>query len=249
MTLRPFLPLLGALALCPLAALAIGDDPGPPVRRGLAVVELERGLGIHVEPAIHAWALRSDRLMAAAGVFYVVAHIGVAGWALVWTWFLRRGVFGRVRNAFVAAQVLLVSVYVAFPVAPPRLLPGAGFQDTLSGLWGREAADSAHTLQSAYAAMPSGHVAFALIAGATFARYGDQVWLRAFGWIYPPLVAAVTILTANHYVLDTVAAGVVAAAAWGIALRMELRRGSAGRAARGRPRWRPAPVPRPRSPA
>jgi membrane-associated phospholipid phosphatase len=84
--------------------------------------------------------------------------------------------------------------------------------------WGRELADSAHLLQSPFAAVPSGHVAFALVAGMTFARLGDMAWLRAFGWVYPPLVVAVTVITAHHLVLDAVAAALVvavaAAAAW-----------------------------------
>jgi hypothetical protein len=215
--LRSFLPLLGVLALCPLAALVIGDDPHEPVQRAAAIVELERAVGIYVEPAVHAWAREHDNLMTVAGAFYVIAHIGVAGWALAWTWILRRDVFPRVRAAFVCAQVILVAIYVALPTAPPRLLPGAGFEDTLSGLWGKEAADSAHALQSPYAALPSGHVVFALVAGATFARYGDQAWLRVFGWVYPPLMATVTIATANHFVFDVVAATLVAAVAWWLA--------------------------------
>jgi hypothetical protein len=203
--------LLGALALCPVAALAIGDDAAGPVARGQAVAELERSLGVFTEPALHAWALGHGWLLDAAGVFYVWAHVPVAGWALVWTWFLRRDAFPRVRDAFLWAQLLLVALYVAVPTAPPRLLPGAGFSDTLTGLWGQGLADSAHLLQSPYAAMPSGHVAFALLAGGTFALLGDRRWLRAFGWLYPPLVVLVTVVTANHFWLDAVAAAAVVA--------------------------------------
>jgi membrane-associated phospholipid phosphatase len=149
--------------------------------------------------------------MTAAGWFYVWAHVPVAGWALVWTWYLRRDAFGLVRDAFLATQLALVAAYVAVPTAPPRLLREDGFTDTLSTLWGRELADSAHVLQSPYAAMPSGHVAFALLAGGTFAVLGDRRWLRAFGWVYPPLVVAVTIVSAHHFVLDAVGAVVLVA--------------------------------------
>jgi len=136
----------------------------------------------------------------------VWAHVPVAGWALVWTRCLRPDAYPLVRNAFLATQVLLVAVYVAIPTAPPRLLEGEGFSDTLAGLWGSELADSAHLLQSPFAAMPSGHVAFALLAGGTFALLGDRGWLRVFGWLYPPLVIAVTIATANHFWLDVLGA-------------------------------------------
>jgi hypothetical protein len=205
--------LLVALALFPLASLLIGSDASGPIARGEAVVELERSLGIFVEPAVHDWATARPDLLLWAGVFYIWAHVPVAGWALVWTWYLRRDAYPTVRNLFLATQALTIALYLAVPTAPPRLLPDGGFADTLTGLWGRELADSAHLLQSPYAAMPSGHMAFALIAGGTFAVLGDQRWLRAFGWLYPPLVALVTLVTANHYVLDLVAAGAVVAAA------------------------------------
>jgi hypothetical protein len=212
---------LGALALCPAAALLIGDDPAAPIARARTLIDAEQALGLHVEPAAHAWALDRPALMQAAGVFYVVAHIGVAGWALIWTWCLRRDRFAAVRDAFLWTQLLLVVLYVVIPTAPPRLVPGAGFADTLSGLWGREAADSAHMLQSPFAAVPSGHVAFALVAGLTFARIGDQAWLRAFGWAYPMLMLAVTVLTGNHLLLDAAASVVVVAAASLLALRRQ----------------------------
>jgi hypothetical protein len=221
--LRSTLLLLAALALCPVAALLIGDDPAGAVQRGRWLQGAEAWLGIDVERAVHTWGLGLPWLMDAAGVLYVVAHVGVAGWALVWTWFLRRDRFALVRDTFLWTQLLLVVTYVVVPTAPPRLVPGSGFTDTLSGLWGHEAADSAHLLQSQWAAVPSGHVAFALVAGATFARLGDQRWLRAFGWLYPPLIVAVTVVTGNHLLLDAVAAVLVVA----VASRLALRRGRA----------------------
>ncbi len=156
--------------------------------------------------------------MTAASVFYVAAHVPVAGWALIWTWFLRRDRFAVVRDTFLWTQVLLIVVYVLVPTAPPRLIPDAGFTDTLTGLWGREMADSAHMLQSPFAAVPSGHVAFALVAGAVFVRLGDMAWLRVFGWIYPVAVVVVVVLTGNHLLVDAAAAALVVAAAYRLAL-------------------------------
>ncbi len=112
-------------------------------------------------------------------------------------------------------------------------MPGAGFTDTLSGVWGRELSDSAHLLQSPFAAMPSGHVAFALVAGATFARLGDMAWLRAFGWLYPGLVVAITVVTAHHLFVDAFAATALVACAYGAArLNERPRRRGAARSTR-----------------
>jgi len=210
---REVAAVVAALALCPIAALLIGTDAAEPVARGLAVIGLERDLGIFVEPTVHHWTAAHEPLMTAASWFYVWAHVPVAGWALVWTWFLRRDVYPRVRNTFLYAQALTVLLWVVAPTAPPRLTDPDEFADTLAGTWGQGFADSSHLVQSPYAAFPSGHVAFALIAGVTFARLGDQRWLRVFGCIYPPVVVLVTVATANHYVLDAIGAVAVVAAA------------------------------------
>jgi hypothetical protein len=216
---RHGLALLAALALCPAATLVIGTDAAAPIARARASMDVERALGVYVEPAVHTWTLGHPELMAAAGAFYVLAHVPVAGWALVWTWFLRRDRFRLVRDTFLWTQILLVTVYVLVPTAPPRLVPGAGYADTLTTLWGREFAESTHVVQSPFAAVPSGHVAFALVTGGVFATIGDRAWLRAFGWLYPPLVAAVTVATGNHLLLDAAAATVVVGCAYVLAVR------------------------------
>jgi hypothetical protein len=227
-----------ALALCPIAALLIGNDPTGPVERARVLMDAERAVGVNPEPAVHGWTLSHPWLMDAAAVFYIVAHIGVAGWVLVWTWCIRRDRFRSVRDAFLWTQGLLVMLYVAVPTAPPRLVPGEGFTDTLSGLWGRQAADSAHLLQSPFAAVPSGHVAFALLAGITFARFGDVAWLRGVGWLYPPLMIAVTVATGNHLLVDAAASVLVVAAALVLARRgaRSHRAGQIGRRAGGEAR-------------
>jgi hypothetical protein len=209
--------LLASLGLCPLAALAIGTDADAPVAQAESIIAAERFLGVYVEPAVHEWTSGHRGLMTAASVFYVVAHVPVAGWALLWTWFVRRDRFALVRDTFLWTQLLLVTTYVLVPTAPPRLVPGAGYADTLTGLWGKEFANSAHLLQSPLAAMPSGHVAFALVAGGVFARLGDMAWLRAFGRTYPAVVVAVTVATANHLLLDALAAAGVVAGAYRLA--------------------------------
>jgi membrane-associated phospholipid phosphatase len=220
--MRSVLLLVTTLALCPLGALLIGDDASAAVRRAESLAEAERALGLYFEPDVHAWALGHPWLMTTAGAFYVFAHIGVAAWVLAWTWQLRRDVFPLVRDTFLATQILTVALYALVPTAPPRLVPGSGFHDTLAGLWGREAAESVHLLQSPFAAMPSGHVVFALIAGATFAALGDRPWLRAFGWAYPPLMAAITIVTGHHLWLDALGAAAVATLAFAVAARARL---------------------------
>jgi hypothetical protein len=94
---------------------------------------------------------------------------------------------------------VVVAGYLLVPTAPPRMLRG-----------GPEPASWAHSLQSQYAALPSGHVAFAVVVAGVV---GLQVRaLRRVAPLYPLLVSAVVIATGNHLWIDAVA-GVAAAGA------------------------------------
>ena len=55
------------------------------------------------------------------------------------------------------------------------------------------------------AAMPSIHVAFAVLTAAGLRDAGRSPWTRRLAPGYPPAVALVVFATANHYVLDAVA--------------------------------------------
>jgi hypothetical protein len=68
-------------------------------------------------------------------------------------------------------------------------------------------------VQSPWAALPSGNVVFAFVAGAIAARPARPWWVRAIASGYPPLVVAVTLLTYNHFWLDAVASAAVTAVA------------------------------------
>jgi hypothetical protein len=201
----------GALALCPVAAVLAPSDPAGPVARARDVVALERDTGLFVEPAAHAWASGRPWLLAAACVFYVWVHLPAVIGALVWAWLERPAAFPAVRDVFLLAQALTVAGYLLVPTAPPRMLPGLGFSDTLSGFWGAGAAAASHSVQSPYAALPSGHVVFALVASGAVALLARPLAVRLLALAYPPLVVAVTVVTANHFVVDAVAGALVVA--------------------------------------
>jgi membrane-associated phospholipid phosphatase len=67
-------------------------------------------------------------------------------------------------------------------------------------------------LYNPYAAIPSMHVAFALLIGIPGARLTRTRWLRPLWYLYPLLVTFVVIVTANHFWVDA-AIGVFVAAA------------------------------------
>jgi membrane-associated phospholipid phosphatase len=193
---------LAALALCPLVAWWRPGGERVALQHADAVAGFERSLGVFVEPSLHAWAAHRPALLTVAWVLYLTLHVPVTGAALVWTRLERPAAWPRLRDLFVATQVLVMLVAVVVPTASPARLAtsaGGGGPDT----------SAASLLQTPFAAMPSGHVAFALIAGATVALLTRRWWLRAAGAAYPLVIAAITLVTANHFVSDIVVATVI----------------------------------------
>lgn len=200
---------LAALALCPVVALLAPDEA--PLDRTRALADAERALGLFFEPAVHEWVAARPALLTAAGLFYVWVHLPATIGALVWARLERPHAFPFARDVFLATQAITVVGYLAFPVAPPRMAPELGFTDTLAAVYGTGGETLAHSVQSPYAAMPSGHVAFALIAAGTVFALVRSPLLRAGAVLYVALVVAIIIGTANHLWLDAVGGALAAA--------------------------------------
>ncbi len=197
-----------AFALCPLAAALAPGDPALPLARLDALVAFERALGLYFEPHVWRWVGDRPALASIAGFLYLWGHLPATVGALVWARLERPRRFGLARDTFLATQLIVVAGYLAAPTAPPWMLS----QRPDLGSW-------VHHLQSPYAALPSGHVAFAVfVAGLV----GSQVRaLRFVAPLYPLLVTAVVIGTANHLWADAVAG--LTAAATGFALAVMAR--------------------------
>jgi hypothetical protein len=174
------------------------------------IVNLERGLHLFFEPSVQTWTLGRGWLIHAADFTYVNAHFVITTAFLIWLYFWRNDAFYFVRNMFMVAMGLALVLYVVFPTAPPRLLPEWGFTDTVSDFFGQGASHSASVLYNPYAAMPSMHVAFALMIGVSGVRLIKLKIARAFWSLYPLFITFVVIVTANHFWLDAAVGGVVA---------------------------------------
>jgi len=175
------------------------------------IINLERGLHVFFEPSMQSWTMGKGWLIHAADFTYVNAHFVITTAFLIWLYFRRNEAFYFVRNMFMIAMGLALVLYIVFPTAPPRFLPEWGFTDTVSDFFGQGASHGASVLYNPYAAMPSMHVAFALMIGVTGVRPVKLRVGRAFWAIYPFFIAFVVIVTANHFWLDAAVGGVVAA--------------------------------------
>src|SRR3954469_21609433 len=159
---RDALPAIVALGLSPFVA-ATAPAIELPVERMQRLIERERGLGLFFEPCLHAWCARRPRLAAVLDVTYVAAHLPVTLGVLAWAWYAHPEGFPLACLTFGATQTLALVGHVGWPAAPPRMVPGLGY-DTRPGP-GDEGVG--RLLQSPYAAMPSAHCAFAVVAAGT----------------------------------------------------------------------------------
>ena len=183
------------------------------------IVALERRLGIDVEPQLQAALLQRRRLVAVLNVAYATLNVGLTvGW-LMRLFHGRHPEFHRLRRAAVLGTLGAQPVFLFFPVAPPRTLDH--FVDTIADVSGLDL-DSGliARLYDPIAAMPSIHVTYAVVTAAGIAETSESAVARALAPAYPPLVALVVFVTANHYVLDAVAGATLGLAALRLARRL-----------------------------
>jgi hypothetical protein len=211
---------LGVYALYLLVRRAVVNERGrvQAARNAERIVALERRLGLHVEPRLQALLLPRRRLIAALNVAYVTLNVGLTvGW-LIRLFRRRDPAFHRLRRAAALATLGAQPVFLLFPVAPPRTLEH--FVDTIEEVSGIDLDRGLIAqLYDPIAAMPSIHLAYAVVTATGIVETSESPLARALAPAYPPLVAVVVFATANHYVLDAVAGGALALAALRVARR------------------------------
>lgn len=179
------------------------------------LIALERGLGLFVEPAAHQWASSNQLVIDFASWMYVNSHFVITMTFLIWLYIARNHAYYFVRNMFIVAMALALVGYVAYPTAPPRFFPELGFTDSVEAFVGGETAAAVSVLYNPYAAVPSMHVAFALMLAVPAMRIVRARALKVAWALYPGLVTFVVVVTANHFWLDAaLGAAVAAVSAW-----------------------------------
>jgi hypothetical protein len=200
------------------------------------IVDLERSLHSFVEVDIQQWALHNPFFINVADWMYVNSHFLVTTTFLIWLYVKRNHAYYFVRNMFMVSMLFALVGYLVFPAAPPRFLPEWGFQDTVADFFGEGVSDGASVLYNPYAAVPSMHVAFALMIAVPAVQLVRGYALKLAWSLYPLLVTFVVIATGNHFWFDAALGAIVAG---GSAL---LARDAFGRARPEAWAWRRAPL-------
>jgi membrane-associated phospholipid phosphatase len=175
------------------------------------VISIERSVHLFFEPQLQGWVDRVGWLEDVANFMYVNSQFLVTTTFIVWLYVARNESFYYVRNMFAIAMTLALVGYILYPTAPPRYMPEWGFHDSVTDFVGDGAANTATVLYNPFAAVPSMHVAFALMVGIPCAVLVRWRVLKVLWCVYPVLVTFVVIATANHFWFDAVTGALVAA--------------------------------------
>lgn len=184
------------------------------VERGWSLMRWQSALGLPSEARAQDLVLPHEVLVSALNHYYVWVHFPATAAFLVWLWRRHRSHYPRFRRALVSLTGAALVLHALVPVAPPRLLPGSEFVDTMAvsgpSAYGSEAAEA---LANQYAAFPSLHVGWALVVAYGAVAASSRRRLRWLIALHPVATLAVVVATANHYWTDAAAAALLLAAA------------------------------------
>jgi hypothetical protein len=155
-------------------------DRGPKVggEHARSLLEIEQKMGLDWELRVQQATVHHEWLVQAANNYYVYGFLPVLVFCTILGAWRAPAAFAWWRSVFAISLMLALVGFAAFPLTPPRLLPSSyGYVDTLL-LYGPHyygdatgsslfnAYGSIPSVVNVYAAMPSMHIAWSIIAGA-----------------------------------------------------------------------------------
>jgi hypothetical protein len=169
--------------------------------------DAERVLYLPSETALQRLILPHPLLVQACNLYYDILHFPLLGACLVWLYARHRADYPRIRTtvALFTGISLLIQL---IPVAPPRLLASTGMVDTAVQYGQSVYAWNGGFDADEFSAMPSVHAGWALIVAIAVITVSRSRW-RWLAAAYPLLTLLVVVVTANHFWLDGIAAGLL----------------------------------------
>ncbi len=171
-----------------------------------SIWQVEHHLGIAVEDAVNHAVNSVTWLIVGMNYYYATLHFVVTLGVLVWLYRRHPGRYAAARLVLFATTAVALVGYYFYPLAPPRLMTGGHFIDTVvvHETWGSMASGDLKNMSNQYAAMPSMHIGWSLWCGLTLFALASVPWVRVLGLLYPAGTLVVIVATANHFWLDAV---------------------------------------------
>jgi hypothetical protein len=184
------------------------------VEHSFALVSFERTIGLFHEVSLQRLVDRAPWFADTMNWYYQWAYLPILIGSAAIMYARDRALYRRYRNALFASAAIGVLIFAMLPVAPPRMLPEYGFVDAI----GKNVTRSA--LRNEFAAVPSFHVGFTLLAGMGVAHaFRFRPWALAFGVLAPTLMLVSVVATGNHFFIDVIAGCAVVGSMWTVWVR------------------------------
>ncbi|NSC21355.1 inositol phosphorylceramide synthase [Streptomyces albus subsp. chlorinus] len=185
---------------------AVPEQRAEALRNADWIWRTEHALGIAVEASVNHAIGSVTWLIVSMNYYYATLHFVVTIGVLVWLYRTHPGRYAATRLVLFATTGTALLGYYLFPLAPPRLMGGGHFIDTVQvhQTWGSMASGNLAQMSNQYAAMPSMHIGWSVWCGITIAMLARPLWAKILGALYPATTLLVIVSTANHFWLDAV---------------------------------------------
>ncbi len=198
---------IGLFALWQLAGSFAIMGSGGAIARARWIWHFERETGLPSETAIQRYFLPHPLLIQFFNLYYDALHFPVLIATLIWLFVWHRDSYRRIRTTLVGLTGACLLVQL-IPVAPPRMLPSSGMVDT-AVLYHQSVYSSVAGFDpDQLSAMPSVHVGWAILVAMAIIGAARTPW-RWLAVLYPVMTTLAVIVTANHFWLDGIVAGVL----------------------------------------
>ncbi|MEU0371209.1 phosphatase PAP2 family protein [Streptomyces sp. NPDC006283] len=197
---------------------AVPEQKYQALRNADWIWQAEKTLGIAVEDSVNHAINSVTWLIVSMNYYYATLHFIVTISVLVWLYRAHPGRYAAARLILFATTGVALVGYYLYPLAPPRLMTGQSFIDTVlvHDTWGSMASGNFKNMSNQYAAMPSMHIGWSLWCGLIVFAVATAPWAKILGLLYPTLTLVVIVATANHFWLDAVGGMVCLAFGFGV---------------------------------
>ncbi|MFF5566575.1 bifunctional glycosyltransferase 87/phosphatase PAP2 family protein [Streptomyces sp. NPDC012623] len=195
-------------------------------RHGRQIHSIEQALGIDIEHWVNHAVADINWAESFFNFYYTSFHFVIPLTVLGVLYVRRPADYRWARSSLGFATVLALVGFWFYPLAPPRLMPGLGFIDTVHGPQDLTNPDygALTALTNQYAAMPSLHFGWSLWCGVVVVVLAPKLWMKLLGLLHPLFTVCAIVATANHWVLDAVGGATVVAAGFGLTYLLAGRR-------------------------
>ncbi|WP_189129368.1 phosphatase PAP2 family protein [Wenjunlia tyrosinilytica] len=198
---------------------AVPEQKASAMHHADQIWDLERSMGLGLEHWANHVVDSAAWLIVGMNYYYATLHFIVTIGVLVWLFRSHPGRYSPARTVLFATTGIALLGYYLYPLAPPRLMNGGGFIDTVvvHHTWGSMASGDLANVSNQFAAMPSMHIGWSTWCGITLVVLAGRRWVKVLGALYPVATLVVIVATANHFWMDAIGGLICLAAGSGIA--------------------------------